>query len=123
MDKQIGPNNRVGGDFNSDVIEAFRNAYAQQLSSPDQDEIANNSGLPTNTIPNTSPWIEHTGLWKAHDGRSLTYERQTPFNPNDYLSGEVMDGDGEIEEMTDEEVEHLVNEIMGPDEEDDEDQG
>jgi hypothetical protein len=115
--------NRIGGDFDAETIEAFRAAYSQQLASPDQDEIANNSGLPTNTIPNTSPWIEHTGLWKAHDGRSLTYERQTPFSPNDYLSGEVMDGDGEIEEMTDEEVEHLVNEIMGPDEEDDEDQG
>lgn len=113
MDKLTGPTNRVGGDFNQDAIEAFRAAYAQQMATPDEDGIANNSGLPTNTIPNTSPWIEHTGLWKAHDGRSLTYERQTPFNPNDYLSGEVMDGDGEIEEMSDEEIEHLVSEITG----------
>lgn len=117
MDKLTGPTNRVGGDFNQDAMEAFRAAYAQQLASPDQDEVANNSGLPTNTIPNTSPWIEHTGLWKAHDGRSLTYERQTPFNPNDYLSDEVLDGDGEIEEMSDEEIEHLVNEITGEEEE------
>ena len=113
--------NRIGGDFNADAIEAFRAAYAQQLASPDQDEIANNSGLPTDTIPNTSPWIEHTGLWKAHDGRSLTYERQTPFNPNDYLSGEVTDSDEDIDEMTDEEVENLVNEITGADEEDTDD--
>jgi hypothetical protein len=118
MDKLTGPNNRVGGDFDYDALEAFRNAYAQQLTSPNEDAVANNSGLPTNTIPNTSPWIEATGLWKAHDGRSLNYERQTPFNPNDYLSGEVIDGDGEIEEMTDEEVEHLVNEITGTDDED-----
>jgi hypothetical protein len=111
------PSSRIGGDFSSDVIEAFRQAYAQQLTSPDQDEIANNSGLPTNTIPNTSPWIEHTGLWKAHDGRSLDYQKATPFNPNAYLSDEVVDGDGEIEEMTDEEVEHLVNEITGSQEE------
>jgi len=117
MDK---PTTRIGGDFNADVMEAFRNAYAQQLSTPDEDTIANNSGLPTNTIPNTSPWIEHTGLWKAHDGRSLTYERQTPFNPNAYLSDEVVDGDGEIEEMTEEEIEHLVNEITGDDSEEDE---
>jgi hypothetical protein len=120
MDKLTGPTNRVGGDFNADAIEAFRNAYAQQLSTPDEDTIANNSGLPTNTVPNTSPWIEHTGLWKAHDGRSLTYERQTPFNPNDYLSGEVIDGDGEVDEMSDEEVDHLVNEIMGSNDEDEE---
>jgi hypothetical protein len=120
MDKLTGPSNRVGGDFNADAIETFRAAYAQQLASPDQDEIANNSGLPTNVVTNTSPWIEHTGLWKAHDGRSLTYEHKTPFNPNLYLSDEVLDGDGEIDEMTDEEVEHLVNEIVGPDEEEEE---
>ena len=104
--------NRIGGDFDQDAIEAFRAAYAQQLSSPDEETIANNSGLPTNTIPNTSPWIEHTGLWKAHDGRSLTYERQQPFDPNAYLSGEVMDGDGEIEEMSDEDVEAVLSEVI-----------
>jgi hypothetical protein len=121
MDKLTGPNNRVGGDFDYDALEAFRNAYAQQLTSPNEDAVANNSGLPTNTIPNTSPWIEATGLWKAHDGRSLNYEHKTPFNPNAYLSGEVVDGDGEIDEMTDEEVEHLVNEITGSPSDEDED--
>jgi hypothetical protein len=115
--------NRIGGDFNSDAIEAFRAAYAQQLASPDQDEIANNSGLPTNTIANTSPWIEHTGIWRYPSGKGPEEDLKTPFNPYDYLSDEVMDGDGEIEEMTDEEVEHLVNEIVGPDEEEEEEQG
>lgn len=122
MDKLTGPTNRVGGDFNLDAIEAFRSAYAQQMSTPDEDTIANNSGLPTNTIPNTSPWIAHTGLWKAHDGRSLTYERQAPFNPNDYLSDEVVDGDEEMESLSEEEVENLINEITGSDPEEDEDE-
>ncbi len=112
--------NRIGGDFNQEAVEAFRAAYAQQLATPDEDTVANNSGLPTNVIPNTSPWIEHTGLWKAHDGRSLDYQRATPFNPNAYLSDEVVDGDGEIEEMSDEDVENLVNEITGESEEDEE---
>ncbi len=110
--------NRIGGDFNADAIEAFRAAYAQQLASPDQEEIANNSGLPTNVVTNTSPWIEHTGLWKYPSGKGPDGDLKTPFNPNAYLSDEVVDGDGEIDEMTDEEVEHLVNEIMGPDDED-----
>jgi hypothetical protein len=105
--------NRIGGDFNLDAIEAFRAAYAQQLQTPDADEVANNSGLPTNVVTNTSPWIEHTGLWKYPSGKGPDEELKTPFNPNSYLSGEVMDGDGEIDEMTDEEVEHLVNEITG----------
>jgi hypothetical protein len=110
--------NRIGGDFNAETIEAFRAAYAQQLDSPDQEDIANNSGLPTNIVANTSPWIEHTGLWKAHDGRSLDYQKATPFNPNSYLSDEVVDGDEEIGSLSDEEVETLLNEIIGPDDED-----
>jgi hypothetical protein len=105
--------NRIGGDFNQDAIEAFRAAYAQQLASPDQDDIANNSGLPTNTIPNTSPWIEHTGIWRYPSGKGPDEDLKTPFNPNSYLSDEVLDGEGEIEEMSEEEVENLINEIAG----------
>jgi hypothetical protein len=105
--------NRIGGDFNADAMEAFRNAYAQQLASPDQDEVANNSGLPTNVVTNTSPWIEHTGLWRYPSGKGPEEDLKAPFNPNDYLSDEIVDGDGEIEEMSDEEVKHLVNEITG----------
>jgi len=112
--------NRIGGDFDAETIEAFRTAYAQQLASPDQDDIANNSGLPTNTIANTSPWIAHTGIWKYPSGKGPEEDLKAPFNPNDYLSGEVVDGDGEIDEMTDEEVEHLVNEITGDYEEEEE---
>jgi hypothetical protein len=105
--------NRIGGDFNQDAIEAFRAAYAQQLQSPDQDEIANNSGLPTNVVTNTSPWIEHTGLWKYPSGKGTDEDLKTPFNPNTYLSDEVLDGDGEMDSLSEEEVENLINEITG----------
>jgi len=107
------PSSRIGGDFNQDAIEAFRAAYAQQLASPEQDEVANNSGLPTNVVTNTSPWIEHTGLWRYPSGKGPDEDLKAPFNPNDFLSDEVLDGDGEIDEMSDEEIEHLVNEITG----------
>jgi hypothetical protein len=112
--------NRIGGDFDAEAIEAFRAAYAQQLATPDEETIANNSGLPTNVVTNTSPWIEHTGLWKYPSGKGPDDDLKTPFNPNAYLSNEAVDGDGEIDEMTDEEVQHLVNEITGaPKEEED----
>lgn len=114
--------NRIGGDFNQDAIEAFRAAYAQQLASPDQEEIANNSGLPTNVVTNTSPWIAHTGLWRYPSGKGPDQDLKTPFNPSAYLSDEVVDGDGEIAEMTDEEVEHLINEIAGSAEEDEDEE-
>lgn len=112
--------NRIGGDFNQEAIEAFRAAYAQQLASPEQDEIANNSGLPTNVVTNTSPWIEHTGLWKYPSGKGPDQDLKTPFNPNQYLSDEVMDGDGEMESLSEEEVENLINEITGSSEEEEE---
>jgi hypothetical protein len=121
MDKQTGPSGRVGGDFDYEVMEAFRNAYAQQLASPNDDSVANSSGLPTNIIANTAPWFEHVGAnWRYPSGRGPDGDLKAPFNPNDFLSGEVMDGDGEIEEMSDEEIEHLVNEITGESEESDE---
>jgi hypothetical protein len=114
MDKQTGPTNRVGGDFDYVTLEAFRSAYAQQLNSPNEDSVANNSGLPTNTISNTSPWFEHIGAsWRYPSGRGPDGDLKQPFNPDEYLSDEVLDGDGEIEELTDEEVEQLVNEITG----------
>jgi hypothetical protein len=112
--------NRIGGDFNQEAVEAFRAAYAQQLASPDADEIANNSGLPTNVVTNTSPWIAHTGLWKYPSGKGPDQDLKTPFNPNIYLSDEVVDGDEEIESMSDEEVENLVNEISGGSEKEEE---
>jgi hypothetical protein len=112
--------NRIGGDFNHDAIEAFRAAYAQQLASPDSEEIANNSGLPTNVVTNTSPWIEHTGLWKYPSGKGPDQDLKTPFNPNAYLSDEILDGDDEVESMSDEEVANLINEIAGSDGDDEE---
>ena len=111
--------NRIGGDFNQDAIEAFRAAYAQQLQSPDQDEIANNSGLPTNVVTNTSPWIEHTGLWRYPSGKGPDEDLKTPFNPNSYLSDEVLDGDEKIDSLSEEEVENLINEITGTSKNDD----
>jgi hypothetical protein len=112
--------NRIGGDYSAEALEAFRLAYAQQLASPDQEDVANNSGLPTNIITNTSPWIEHTGLWRYPSGKGPDEDLKTPFNPNVYLSDEVVDGEEEIESMSDEEVENLINEIAGSSEEDEE---
>ena len=115
MDK---PTTRPGGDFNYEAMEAFRAAYAQQIASPNDDSIANASGLPTSTIANTSPWYEHVGIWKYPSGKGPEEDLKAPFNPDDYLSGEITDGDGEIEEMGDEEIEHLVNELTGYTEDD-----
>jgi len=105
--------NRIGGDFNQDAMDAFRLAYAQELFTPDQEEVANNSGLPTNVVDNTSPWHEHVGLWKYPSGKGPDQDLRSAFDPNQFFSNEV---EGE-EAMSDEEVENLINEIAGDDSE------
>ena len=97
--------NRIGGDFNADAVEAFRNAYAQILNAPDDDSVANDSGLPTNTVANTSPWHDHLPLWKYPSGKGPEDDLKAPFNPNDYVSEEE-------EEFSDEEVDSLLNELL-----------
>jgi hypothetical protein len=98
-------NNRIGGDFNADAVEAFRNAYAQILNAPDDDSVANDSGLPTDTVANTSPWHDHLPLWKYPSGKGPEDDLKAPFNPNDYVSEEE-------EEFSDEEVDSLLNELL-----------
>jgi hypothetical protein len=107
------PTSRIGGDFNQEAVDAFRVAYIHELSSPSEDGIANNSGLPTNTISNTSPWIEHTGLWKYPSGRGPDQDLKSAFDPNAYLSGEMVDGE-EVEEteLGEEETETIINEVL-----------
>ena len=111
--------NRIGGDFNQDVVDAFRAAYAAQLQTPQDQEMDDRMGLPTDTISNTSPWIEHTGLWKYPSGKGPDDDLKQPFNPNSYLPEEMLGEDNDSESLSDEEVETLLNEIIGSDEEED----
>ena len=103
--------NRIGGDFNADAVEAFRNAYAQILNAPDDDSVANDSGLPTGIVANTSPWHDHLPLWKYPSGKGPEEDLRAPFNPDDYVS------DDEEEEFSDEEVDSLLNELLDEEEE------
>lgn len=89
-------NNRITGDFDTESIEAFRAAYAASLTSPDSLDLDPTTNLPGNTISNVSPWLEHTGLWKANDGMSRDFKPNQPFNPDDYFPAD--DGENSIEE-------------------------
>lgn len=104
--------NRIGGDFNQEAVDAFRAAYAQQLETPDSEEVANNSGLPTNVITNTSPWADQGLLWKYPSGRGPDQDLQTPFDPSQYLSQEVGEEESEEEPVDEVDLEDLVDEIL-----------
>lgn len=99
--------NRINGDFNAETIEAFRSAYAAQILEPEDQEIDERTGLPTNLVLNTSPWIQHTGLWKANDGTDKNFvPNQTLVPGTAQLEGE---GEGELSE---EEIEDLLDEVL-----------
>ena len=98
--------NRIGGDYSADALEAFRSAYAAQMQTPEDLDTAPN-GLPGNEISNTSPWIAHTGLWKANDGLSRDFVPNQPFNPDAYLTQED-ESDAE-EELTEEEFDNYLD--------------
>jgi hypothetical protein len=105
---------RLGGDFDFEALEAFRAAYADKIETPEDHDTDPVTGLPTNNISNTSPWIEHTGLWKYPSGKGPDDDLQKPFNINEYLTQEM--GDGE-EEMSEEEIDNLINEVLDDEEE------
>lgn len=96
--------NRIGGDFDADSIEVFRAAYAAQYLTPQDQDVHELSGLPTNTISNTSPWIESTGLWKYPSGKGPEEDLKAPFNPTDFYSDVDLDEDSEEEEISLEDV-------------------
>jgi hypothetical protein len=107
--------NRIGGDWSAEALEAFRAAYGQQMMTVENQDMDERTGLPTNTISNTSPWIEHTGLWKYPSGKGPDEDLQRPFNVGDYLPEEELDEESE-ETMSEEEVDNLINEVLQDDE-------
>jgi hypothetical protein len=119
--------NRINGDFDPGSIDAFRAAYAAQILEPEDQETDPYTGLPTELVLNTSPWIQHTGLWKANDGTDKY------FQPNQTLVPGQQDSEGEYEgyedeedeedeeELTEEELDALLaslNEELDPEDED-----
>lgn len=110
--------NRISGDFSYETMEAFRAAYAQQLATPEEDSIANNSGLPTSTISNTSPWFDGVGLWKYPSGKGPDQDLKTPFDPNNYFTSEITEGEeeSEFDGLSDEELQTLIDSVLEEDE-------
>jgi len=110
--------NRPGGDFDQEAVEAFRAAYAQILNAPDDDDIANLSGLPTDTVSNTSPWHDHLPLWKYPSGKGPEDDLKRSFDPDEFLP------EGEEEEvddgLTDEEIDALIEELLNSDDDESE---
>jgi hypothetical protein len=114
--------NRINGDFNAETIEAFRSAYASQMLAPEDQEIDSRTGLPTNLVLNTSPWIQHTGLWKANDGTDKNFIPNQTLVPGsfedtedgeiDKLMGELLEEEAESGYYYDDDIEDIVSDLL-----------
>ena len=115
--------NRINGDFDPSSIDAFRAAYAAQILEPEDQETDPYTGLPTELVLNTSPWIQHTGLWKANDGTDKYFQPNQTLVPGEQDSEEGYEDEDDEEEMTEEELDALLaslNEELDPDDEESE---
>jgi hypothetical protein len=98
---------RLGGDFDFDALEAFRNAYAAQMQTPEDLDMDKRTGLPGNEISNTAPWIHTTGLWKYPSGKGPESDLKAPFDPNQYFTREPETVD--LADLTEEELDAYLD--------------
>jgi hypothetical protein len=98
---------RLGGDFDFDALEAFRDAYAAQMRTPEDLDTDSRMGLPSNEISNTAPWIHTTGLWKYPSGKGPESDLKAPFDPNQYFTREPETID--LADLTEEEIDEYLD--------------
>jgi len=97
---------RIGGDYNLEALEAFRAAYGQQLMTPQEHDVDARTGLPTENVSNTSPWLATTGLWRYPSGKGPDDNLRTPFNPQEFITQE---DEINLDEMTEEELDAYLD--------------
>jgi hypothetical protein len=118
----------MNGFFSPEAMEALQQAYEMQLT-PEQQDIDAVSGLPTNVVSNTSPWHGTVEMWKYPDGLNKREHGDILYTAQDDDLEEESDEeeeefDTEYEEdvteseMTEEEVDALIQELLESDDED-----
>ena len=129
----------AGGDFSPEAYEALREAYANQQQEAVDAEIAGhdimNLTLGLETGPVDSPWADKIDKWEYPSGRGQHMdERQSPEEILELMreaaqeridarsEDEEIDEDDEdvkeVAEMSDDEFDSMVDEILEEDDED-----
>jgi hypothetical protein len=103
------------GDFTSEAYDALRSAYADQLSAPLEEERTGydvaGQNYPLETEDARGDYLKSTGLWKYPSGHS-DYERPDP----DSLITALRTTDGGEEDGGEEEIDSLIDELLGEEE-------
>jgi hypothetical protein len=116
----------MNGFFSPEAMEALQQAYEMQLT-PDQMDIDAVSGLPTNTVSNTAPWHGTVEMWRYPDGLNKREHGDILYTASDEAVEENLEEeefDTEYEEdtteseMTEDEVDALIQELLEHDDED-----
>ena len=111
--------------FSPEALEALQEAYANQLTTPDEMDIDQLTGMPTNQVSNTSPWHGTVDLWKYPDGKTkletspIMYHGGDEDEIDDEDEGIYDEGDyeaGDDEALSEEEVDALIQELLESDE-------
>jgi hypothetical protein len=112
--------------FSTEALEALQQAYELQLT-PDEMDIDAHTGLPTDTVSNTSPWHGSVDLWKYPDGKNkletfpIMYsgvEDEEEEYEEESDEDIVSEDDEEDEMLSDEEVDALIEELLNSNDED-----
>lgn len=118
----------TGGDFSQEAYEALREAYANQLTSQEEVEMAGvqvmGQNLPSETLPVNSPWRDKIQTWEYPTGKSA-YKDGPQKTPEEVLQimreaaaerdeAEAADKTDEevIAEMSDEEFDSYIDNIL-----------
>ena len=117
----------MNGFFNQEALEALQQAYEMQLT-PDEMDIDQFTGLPTNQVSNTSPWHGSVELWKYPNGVTKTENGPIMYTGEDedldeddeeeYEPSAEYDDDEE-DTLSDEEIDNLIEELLFSDEDED----
>ena len=114
--------------FSPEALEALQAAYGNQLTTPDEMDIDQVTGMPTNQVSNTAPWHGTVDLWRYPDGKN-----KLETSPIMYRGGdedevdedddiydeddlEVGDDDEDDDTLSEEEVDTLIQELLESDE-------
>jgi hypothetical protein len=116
------------GSFSQEAYEQLQAAYAAQLAEADAVESAGvkigSDTLGVETAPFKADWLDKTGLWKYPDGKGDYADRKQ--SPEDLLAA-LRNAEGEVEmpaaeddsedtdlsDLSDEELNSMVDDILG----------
>ena len=116
------------GDFTQEAYQQLRAAYADSLSTQEDQELEGKEifgqKMTLETLPVNSPWRDKIKDWQYPDGKTEYQDgKQSPDEILQLMRDSVTEkkaADAEAEEMTDEELDAVLDEILNETDDDEE---